>query len=68
MSKGSEIPGTGYHVTSMKNYAIAPDISERVKMCIRDSYRALHHAAAARVVISGHGVGCHAGKALHRCV
>ena len=26
---------------------------------------ALHHAAAARVVISGHGVGCHAGKALH---
>ena len=28
-------------------------------------YRALHHAAAARVVISGHGVGCHAGKALH---
>ena len=30
VSKGSEIPGTGYHVTSMKNYAIAPDISERV--------------------------------------
>ena len=28
-------------------------------------YRALHHAAAARVVISGHGVGRHAGKALH---
>ena len=28
-------------------------------------YRALHHAAAARVVISGHGVGCHTGKALH---
>ena len=30
VSKGSEIPGTGYHVTSMKNYSIAPDISERV--------------------------------------
>ena len=28
--KGSSIPGTGYHVTSVKNYSIAPDISERV--------------------------------------
>ena len=30
LGKGSTIDGTGYHVTSVKNYSIAPDISERV--------------------------------------
>ena len=30
LSKGSSIAGTGYHVTSVKHYAIAPDVSERV--------------------------------------
>ena len=30
ISKGSEIPGTDYHITSVKNYSIAPDVSERV--------------------------------------
>ena len=30
VGKGSDIPGTSYHVTSLKNYSIAPDISERV--------------------------------------
>jgi tyrosine-protein phosphatase YwqE len=37
VSKGSDIPGTGYHVTSMKNYAIAPDISERVIITNNDA-------------------------------
>lgn len=30
LSKGSSIAGTDYHVTSVKQYAIAPDVSERV--------------------------------------
>ena len=30
LTKGSSITGTGYHVTSVKQYAIAPDVSERV--------------------------------------
>ena len=30
LTKGSSITGTGYHVTSVKHYAIAPDVSERV--------------------------------------
>ena len=29
LTKGSSIEGTDYSVTSLKNYAIAPDISER---------------------------------------
>lgn len=35
--KGSSIPGTGYHVTSVKNYSIAPDISERVIITNNDA-------------------------------
>ena len=35
--KGSAIPGTGYHVTSVKNYSIAPDISERVIITNNDA-------------------------------
>ena len=30
LNKGSDIPGTGYHITSLKHYSIAPDITERV--------------------------------------
>ena len=30
LTKGSSIEGTDYSVTSLKNYAIAPDISEKV--------------------------------------
>lgn len=30
LGKGSSIDGTGYHVTSVKNYSICADISERV--------------------------------------
>ena len=30
LSKGSNIDGTSYRVTSVKNYSIAPDISESV--------------------------------------
>ena len=32
ITKGSPIDGTDYYVTSLKNYAIAPDISEKVIM------------------------------------
>ena len=35
--KGSRIDGTDYHVTSLKNYAVAPDISERVIITNNDA-------------------------------
>lgn len=37
LGKGSTIDGTGYHVTSVKNYSIAPDISERVIITNNDA-------------------------------
>ena len=37
LGKGSSIDGTGYHVTSVKNYSIAPDISERVIITNNDA-------------------------------
>ena len=37
LGKGSTIDGTGYHVTSVKNYSIAPDISERVIITNKDA-------------------------------
>lgn len=37
LGKGSSIDGTGYHVTSVKNHSIAPDISERVIVTNNDA-------------------------------
>lgn len=37
LGKGSSIDGTGYHVTSVKNHSIAPDISERVIITNNDA-------------------------------
>ena len=37
LNKGSEIPGTAYHVISKKNYSIAPDISESVIITNNDA-------------------------------
>ena len=37
LGKGSSIDGTGYRVTSVKNYSIAPDISERVIITNNDA-------------------------------
>ena len=37
LAKGSSIGGTDYHVTSLKNYAVAPDISERVIITNNDA-------------------------------
>lgn len=37
LSKGSNIDGTGYRVTSVKNYSIAPDISESVIITNNDA-------------------------------
>ena len=37
LNKGSDIPGTGYHITSLKNHSIAPDISERVIVTNNDA-------------------------------
>lgn len=37
LNKGSEIPGTAYHVISKKSYSIAPDISESVIITNNDA-------------------------------
>ena len=37
IKKGSSIDGTDYYVTSVKNYSIAPDISERVIITNNDA-------------------------------
>lgn len=55
LGKGSTIDGTGYHVTSVKNYSIAPDISERVIITNNDAGNSQTVANVMEVNTSGAG-------------